>query len=250
MADMDMLRMVALKTGLGIKYVSKEEKISAMLSELSQAFPRGSIVLKGGTALNRLHIRKRFSEDIDLDTAEDASVIRKCMERVRGFSVEKPRLMGNVLRYDCYYTSELLEKDRIMVEFNRIKEVKAAEKPRSEVVNSFIFPSGGAALDVYCLEDIVAQKMRALASREDGKDVFDLFYALDLECRRDVLEKAVAIKGFESVSGMKSVLVRRLQEMKGRSRYIGNSANHYIPAGLRPDWKAFMDTLATKIGSL
>ena len=52
MIDLDMLKLQAVKTGLGIKYLSKEERISILLSQLNEIF-QDDIILKGGTALNR-----------------------------------------------------------------------------------------------------------------------------------------------------------------------------------------------------
>jgi predicted nucleotidyltransferase component of viral defense system len=247
MADIDMLRLVSLRSGLGIKYVSKEGRITAMLNELAGAFGAREAVLKGGTAINRVHIKKRFSEDIDLDTTLSKNAIERRMRKIKGFDIGRARLMGKVLRYDCYYANEFGEKDRIMAEFNRMEAIKAAEKPRKAVINSFIFPAAGTAFAVYSLEDLLAQKMKALSTREDGKDVFDLFYALDLKYRRKVLEKALRLHGLGSTAEVKEVLKGRLEGMKLKSKYIGNSTNHYIPVGLRPDWKAFIDTLASKI---
>lgn len=73
MADPEILRYVSVKTGLGLKFLSKDEKISIALEQLRELFPE--VILKGGTALNRVHIIKsgvsRFSEDIDLDFVSD-----------------------------------------------------------------------------------------------------------------------------------------------------------------------------------
>jgi len=70
MIDLDMLQLQAVKTGLGINYLAKEEKISQLLTQLHELFS-DTVVLKGGTAVNRVflqpHNRGRFSEAIDLD---------------------------------------------------------------------------------------------------------------------------------------------------------------------------------------
>lgn len=69
MADLEILRYLSSKTGLGIKYLSKDEKISILLEQIKDIFPE--VILKGGTAINRMYLAKsgvsRFSEDIDLD---------------------------------------------------------------------------------------------------------------------------------------------------------------------------------------
>ena len=79
MADPEILRYLAAKTGLGLKYLSKDENISIVLEQLRGLFPE--VILKGGTALNRVYLAKsgvsRFSEDIDLDFISDESLDKK-----------------------------------------------------------------------------------------------------------------------------------------------------------------------------
>ncbi|MHC1575572.1 MAG: nucleotidyl transferase AbiEii/AbiGii toxin family protein [Candidatus Methanogasteraceae archaeon] len=76
MADPEILRYLSAKTGLGLKYLSKDERISIALEQLRDLFP--DAILKGGTALSRVYLAKigvsRFSEDIDLDFVSDATL--------------------------------------------------------------------------------------------------------------------------------------------------------------------------------
>ena len=76
MADPEILRYLSAKTGLGLKYLSKDERISIALEQLHNLFP--DAILKGGTALSRVYLAKigvsRFSEDIDLDFVSDATL--------------------------------------------------------------------------------------------------------------------------------------------------------------------------------
>ena len=41
MADRELLRYVARKTGLGLHYLSKDEKISILLEQVREIFPAG-----------------------------------------------------------------------------------------------------------------------------------------------------------------------------------------------------------------
>lgn len=75
MVDPNILRHISVKTGLGLKYLSKDEKVSIVLEQVRGLFPE--VILKGGTALNRAYLARlgvsRFSEDIDLDFISDHS---------------------------------------------------------------------------------------------------------------------------------------------------------------------------------
>jgi predicted nucleotidyltransferase component of viral defense system len=47
MADPELLRYLAAKSGLGLRHLSKDEKISILLGEIRTRFP--DVVMKGGT---------------------------------------------------------------------------------------------------------------------------------------------------------------------------------------------------------
>ncbi len=99
--DERMLKYTATKTGLGLNYVDKEEKISLLLSQLWEIFGEKTI-LKGGTAINRVYLAKigaaRFSEDVDIDyfngnVETSANEIIDGMKKIEGFKVKGPRIL-------------------------------------------------------------------------------------------------------------------------------------------------------------
>jgi len=125
MADIEILRYLATKTGLGLNYLSKDEKISIILEQQRDLFPE--VVLKGGTVLSRVYLAKkgvsRFSEDIDLDFISDKglnekiSTIKDRVKEIKGFDIEGPRILHRTLRFDCYYVNEFEQRDRVNLEF-------------------------------------------------------------------------------------------------------------------------------------
>ena len=63
--EIEELRRLSAKEELSLNYIAKDEMVSKLLVSL-QMFE--NIILKGGTAINRVYIKnKRFSEDIDFD---------------------------------------------------------------------------------------------------------------------------------------------------------------------------------------
>jgi len=243
MIDLDMLKLQAVKTGLGIKYLSKEEKISILLIQLNEIFP-DAVVLKGGTALNRGYLhpiqRGRFSEDIDLDYCKHKSLDDKikhtktAMKKINEFNVLPPRILHRTLRFDCLYVNQLDEKDRVQVEFY-LSEKKPAKPPQQILLQSQYIPVSATLFPVYSLEDLLGQKLIALYGRKEGKDIYDLsnlfiHYHISLEYPDFIQE-----------------LIRKLDEMLSNSYYIGNATNHFIPRNLRPDWNIFIRMLKEKI---
>ena len=260
MIDLDMLKLQAVKTGLGIKHLSKEERISILLSQLNEIFS-DDIVLKGGTALNRGYLysmqRGRFSEDIDLDYCKHKSLdnkirhIKNEMKKINEFDVSQPRILHRTLRFDCEYVNQLDEKDRVQVEFY-LSEKKSAKSGQRILLQSQYLPVSATLFFVYSLEDLLAQKLITLYGREEGKDIYDLFYGLDLTLKEKILRDALSKLFVHYHIKLKypdfiQELIKKIDKMHSNSQYIGNATNHFIPRNLRPDWDVFIRMLKEKI---
>lgn len=253
MADPELLRYLAAKSGLGLKYLSKDERISILLGEIRTRFP--DVVMKGGTALNRAYLAKsgacRFSEDIDLDfiskrpLPEKIASITDRMKTIPGFEIEGPHLLHRTIRFDCKYTNEFGDRDRVMAEFYLTKS--RAVKTLDALVASPFIETHPTLFTLYSLEDLLARKMIALYNRGEGKDLYDVFYCLEEKIDRAAFDRALAMAEEsykirpESFPGD---LIDKLHELRKNAVYIGNSTNHFIPRTRRPDWKTFIDTLS------
>jgi len=260
MIDLDMLKLQAIKTGLGIKYLSKEERISILLTQLNEIFP-DDVVLKGGTAFNRGYLystqKGRFSEDIDLDYCKHKSLddkikhIKTMMKKINEFDVSPPRILHRMLRFDCQYINQLGEKDRVQVEFY-LSEKKPALPPQRILLQSQYMPVSATLFSVYSLEDLLAQKLITLFSRKEGKDIYDVFYGLDLPFKENVMKDALSKLFIHYHINLKypdfiKELIKKIDEMQSNSSYIGNATNHFIPHNLRPNWAVFIRMLKEKI---
>jgi hypothetical protein len=249
--DEEMLKLIAAKTGLGLKFVIKDEKISMLITQLSKLLDK-RFVLKGGTAINRLYLeQKRFSEDLDFDfiskksVKEKISETKKIMNKIQNFNIAKPRKMNQTIRYDCFYRNG--EKDKIRIEFNIALKRKLCEAEK-KIIGSHIVPVAGKQLFVYPLEELIAMKIIALLNREDGKDIFDLFFSLDKRYNKKLLHALLKKHGFNKQT--KEKLLMKLDEMEKNISYIKNSANHYIPVLFRPDWLSMLRELKNKLSGV
>ena len=263
--DKDILRILSLKTGLSLNYISKEEHLSDLLANLSEILS-DQYVLKGGTALNRIYLSKmgvnRFSEDLDIDYLSKEPVdtrirnIKEAMKLVRGFDIKEPRLMHRTLRFDCRYVNEIGHADVVKVEYYMSHEsADAAENPKKVLISSPYVPGSPALFNSYSLTDLLAMKLAALYGRTEGKDMYDLFYGLEADYDKSKLGKALEIQlRFYKIDKTREelfeALSQKLDQAVKKSEYIGNSTNHYIPAKLRPDWQVFIKTLRRKIEKL
>lgn len=257
--DIEMLRYISAKTGLGLNYISKDEKVSYLLTQIRELFGE-KLILKGGTALNRVYLSKidvgRFSEDIDLDYFGDEALnhkienIKKKMEDIRDFEVKGPRILHRTLRFDCYYVNELGNRDRVMVE--TYLSMPPYLTCQSSLVKSPFVDTYPTIFSVYSLEDLLARKMVALYNRTEGKDIYDIFHILCCDFNRESLEKTMSmnLKFYRIEGNFYQGLIRRLNEAEKNAKYIGNSTNHFIPGRLRPNWGELMITLKEEIVNL
>lgn len=264
MADVDLINLVAAKTGLGRKFVSKDEKLSLMIGQLAAALEDELAVLKGGTVLNRVYLSgvARFSDDIDVDLisrlplARRVRKVKDAMGLVKGFEVSKPRMLHRILRFDCGYTNEFGDRDMVRVEFYlSFTRLIAAREPVEEAISSVFLPSPATIFRVYSLEDMLARKLTALYRRAEGKDMYDVFHMLDLELDERTLGEAIRrvvefLKFRLSPNEFLEKVRERVRSAEGNWRYIRDSTNHYIPIDLRPSWDTFIRSLSLKIEGL
>ena len=256
--DERILKYTAARTGLGLNYVDKEEKISLLLSQLWRIFGEKAI-LKGGTALNRVYLAKvgaaRFSEDIDIDyfngnVETSAKEIIDGMRKIKDFNVKGPRILHRTFRFDCYYINTLGNRDRVKVEFylSRPPYVEA----KTEMVKSPFIDSYPTMFRVYSLEDLLAKKIVALYNRMEGKDIYDVFHTFNMAFEMEKFLKALELntKFYRIEGDFWDELISRLSQAKKNARQIGNSTNHFIPKTLRPNWEELIESLNFRIEEL
>ncbi|WP_456365936.1 nucleotidyl transferase AbiEii/AbiGii toxin family protein [Thermococcus sp.] len=256
--DERILKYTAARTGLGLNYVDKEEKISLLLSQLWEIFGKKTI-LKGGTALNRVYLAKigaaRFSEDIDIDYLNgnvdtSAKEIIDGMKKIKDFTVKGPRILHRTFRFDCYYINTLGNRDRMKVKFylSRPPYVEA----EVELVKSPFIDSYPTMFRVYSLEDLLAKKIVALYNRMEGKDIYDVLHTLNMRFEMEKFLKALELntKFYRIEGDFWDGLISKLSQAKKNARQIGNSTNHFIPKALRPNWEELIESLNFRIEEL
>lgn len=237
--EIEELRRLAAKEELSLNYIAKDEMISKVLTRL-QGFD--DIILKEGTAINRVYLKnKRFSEDLDFDLVFKGTVksaLSRTKEIVTALKLERvkiarPRIIKETIRYDLFYTNPLNHKDRIRLEF---KVVKKALNYSKKIVNFGFVPYTSSLLNVYHNEKMIMHKIECILNRKEGKDLFDLYYLIELPHKPIKLSREKKEKLIQKVN---------LEEKEIKSS--ANAINHYIPKGKRPNWSIFLEELKGKI---
>ena len=167
--------------------VEQDLIISRVLVELfaDQHIGKG-LIFRGGTALHKLFFSEalRYSEDIDLVQSHPGP-LGPIFDAIRDIFVswlgEPKRKIGPDMATMTY---RIESEDspplplRIKIEINiREHEPFLAVDSKIFKVDSRWF-QGKAEVSVYCIEELLATKLRALYQRRKGRDLFDLAHAL------------------------------------------------------------------------
>ena len=146
-----------------------------------------SVAFRGGTALNKIYFDPplRYSEDIDLvqinsgPIGDILQIIRKILDPWLGQPKWKLKRGRVVLLYK-FITEEEEVSRRVKIEINSREHFSVLGFMNKDFeINSSWF-SGRASVTTYAIEELLATKLRALYQRLKGRDLFDLYMALNL----------------------------------------------------------------------
>jgi predicted nucleotidyltransferase component of viral defense system len=145
-----------------------------------------SLLLRGGTALNKLFFQPaaRYSEDIDL-VQREAGSIGKVMDAVKALCnpiLGQPRTKQkqNSVIFTYRVNSEIppVIPLRMKIEINTREHFSVFKRiTKSYRVQSAWF-TGESAINTYRLEELLATKFRALYQRNKGRDLFDIWLGI------------------------------------------------------------------------
>ncbi len=146
-----------------------------------------SLVFRGGTALYKIYLTPpaRYSEDIDLVQVR-AEPIGETLDRARAVLdpwLGEPRRVFHEGRVNLVYRFESEDspplKLKLKVEINTREHFTALGVKRVpfEVANPWF--NGAADVSIYAIDELLCTKLRALFQRKKGRDLFDVWYALD-----------------------------------------------------------------------
>ncbi|MCK4415229.1 MAG: nucleotidyl transferase AbiEii/AbiGii toxin family protein [Candidatus Eisenbacteria sp.] len=146
-----------------------------------------SLAFRGGTALYKLYLTPpaRYSEDIDLVQVQPEP-IGETLDRARAVLdpwLGMPRRQLKEGRVNLTYRFESEDapplKLRLKIEINtreHFTQLGVAHVP-FEVENPWF--SGAADVATYVLDELLSTKLRALYQRKKGRDLFDIWHAVD-----------------------------------------------------------------------
>jgi hypothetical protein len=121
--------------------------------------------LTGGTALSRVYLHHRFSDDLDLFVNFDAR-FGGWAERIIDASLRRGDWQTKVVLKEQYFVRALLERADLTLKIEMVNDVG------SRVGEVHVHPNFGR---VDSPENILANKLTALIGREEPRDVADVW---------------------------------------------------------------------------
>ncbi len=152
----------------------------------SEPLLKKELAFRGGTALHKLFFNPaaRYSEDIDLvrtSTGGIKPIIDALRARLEPW-LGKPKTTQNDASFKLlyYFTPETspATKLRIKIEMNIRENFSILQRLEKDFSVDSEWFSGNATVNTFRFEELIATKLRALYQRKKGRDLFDLWLAL------------------------------------------------------------------------
>jgi predicted nucleotidyltransferase component of viral defense system len=186
--DKNSLELLARKTGSGRSAIEKDFVISALFiilaSSLSFSRYTKRMSFSGGTCLKKVFYpgEMRFSEDLDFSglTPAECSGFHTTMNELTGKDFGATSFTDTRVQYEnergldflVFYTSVLRQKNHIAFNLSTAKAMKKAKN--MDVHVEPYFTSLHPAILTMSIDEIIAEKVRALLQRTKPRDVFDV----------------------------------------------------------------------------
>lgn len=168
--------------------VEQDLILSRIIVEVfSDAFLRNELAFRGGTALHKLFFSPaaRYSEDIDLVRTTNGAIsdiVNALKARLCPLLGQPKKTIRNFRGFKIYYyfnpEGSPAASQKIKIEINTRETFAVLDRSSKNFVVQSDWFSGEAQINTFLFEELIATKLRALYERDKGRDVFDLWLAL------------------------------------------------------------------------
>lgn len=183
MIDAASLHQLSMSAGIDRYTILREYLQILFLDELNQTKDSRKIRFKGGTALKLLFNSPRFSEDLDFSTLIPPAKISRLTDKiVAKLKTEAPGIQVKSLKTVAGFSQKISFPTNFTPMPLTIKlDFSSREPALTNYQNTLttILPVFSTALiNALEPEEILAEKIRAIVSRNKGRDIFDLWFLL------------------------------------------------------------------------
>lgn len=238
MLTRDRLLAVAGSAGVAPEVIEKDYALSWILWALFRRTSlRESLVFKGGTCLRKCYIEDyRFSEDLDFTAVAELDV-ESCLAEIAAacaeiaettnldFEVERLSLRALVnaggetnLQGQIFYSGPRKSSHaRIKLDISLNESLAAGAEPR-ELLHVYDDAAEVATVvPCYSLNEIFAEKMRALLQRNRARDLYDVWWLLGH--RAHELDARATLEIFRAKASSKEIPFESLNELVSQEKF-------------------------------
>ena len=226
----------ARKRNLNLGIVEKDYILGWLLFGFSET----KLIFKGGTALSKVYFPKiwRLSEDLDFSmvTGNFSDInIDDLLKKIKkesgiGFRLKNRYENPEYLQLKIQYTA-LLGKNWAKID---VTKERVIEKPALKSMLGYSdYPS--FSIKVMCLEEVFAEKLRALLERKKTRDYYDIWRMLSLDVEKEKIKEI-----FIKKCGVKDL------EFKGIEQFFPDDLKEI----LKPYWERELSRLVYKVPNL
>lgn len=273
MIDAAIIRTMAAKEKLDPGIIEKDYVLSKALMALSQVDGfRDALIFKGGTALKKCYYHQwRFSEDLDFTSRAplNPNEVKGIFEKACDVAARQSGLSLRVMEYSQYPKSgNKLTTAQLKLGYdgplrkssgqkNNIRvDIAFDETIVSEPISRKIFQQFTddieAAITVYPLEEIVAEKLRSILQRGKSRDYYDVWILLrdygkdfDQSRTREVFSEKCRIK---NILESKTEDFFKTEQLTEAERFWERGLAHQLPN--LPTFTSVVDSLRESIEKL
>ncbi len=258
----------SLATGLPMKNIEKEVKLFTLMPKFFHLLEEREIktALFGGTALNKGYYaeKQRFSKDLDIDcfSRNWRAVYNKITEALLDSDISKEYRVqttkfdvpSTIKEWTLWYGKNPWEN--LLIEMNT-KQAAIDRTIKSLPLHSLLEFHGMTLTPVYVpsysLEHLLARKILALARRQVGKDIYDVFMGFKHCQNKRVLKayiKALARSEWKmDFSSFVESVVYWLDKVTGRTPDVAELAET-VPLDYREDIKTMTESIKFELRRL
>lgn len=208
----------------------------AICDIFSDDFLRKELAFRGGTALHKLFLKPqpRYSEDIDL-VQVNAGDIGEILSRIRAIldpwfeskAKYKKTALSNKLIYRFDSEFPPIQRMRLKIEINCREHFTALGYKAIPFEMTSKWHTAQCQINTYCIEELIGTKLRALYQRSKGRDLFDLYQALNKLPNLDIDKVLFAYNRYmefsEGAIPTKEVFLNNLNLKMQDSEFVGDT---------------------------
>ncbi len=177
MVNKDEIIKIAKKEKLPLGTIEKDFILTFILKKIYESDLKDKLVFKGGTALHKLYLHKRMSIDLDFTEVKPIMIdeLKTVIEdKEINSKIKEVNKTSNSTKIVLNYTSVLEYKNNIIIDISK------REKPILGLIikklRSYYFED----IEVLTLqlEELIAEKIRAIIQRNKPRDYLDIYYVL------------------------------------------------------------------------